>query len=337
MGKLRRIISRVLLSVLIVLATVYTYLWVWDIFVKPLTPDETRFGITFSDIYAEKLGLNWKETYLAILDDLGTKHLRLPAYWSEAEPEEDVFEFDRLDFQVDEAVKRNVDIILAVGERLPRWPECHIPDWANDSPDRDVELLDYIRETVNRYKDVDNIIYWQVENEPFLRGFGDCPPMDSGLLDREIALVRSLDSRPVLITDSGELGDWIRAKRRADVFGTTMYRDVWLKRTIRFRYPLPPTWFKFKDTVTRFLAGQSPVQKIIVVEMQAEAWGKDPIPYISLEKQLKAMDFDSFKENIEYAERARIPDIYLWGAEWWYRLKLKDGHPEYWDYAKGLF
>ena len=85
------------------------------------------------------------------------------------------------------------------------------------------------------------------------------------------------------------------------------------------------------------MAGQSPVQKIIVVEMQAEAWGKDPIPYISLEKQLKAMDFDSFKENIEYAERARIPDIYLWGAEWWYRLKLKDGHPEYWDYAKGLF
>jgi len=312
---------------------------VWNIFVDELPQDEVNFGTTFSNYYAEELGLDWKETYLAILDDLGVKDLRVVAYWREIEPEQGETNYDSLDFEIEEASKRNVELIVSIGQKVPRWPECHIPDWAKESSieNREKAVLTHIERTVNRYKEVEAIKYWQVENEPFLAGFGDCPPFDKDFLDEEIALVKSLDQRPILMTDSGELGDWVRARRRGDVFGTTMYRDVWFKRTIRFRYPLPPTWFKFKDLTSRVFAGDNYAKKVIVIEMQAEAWGRDPIPYITLEQQLKYMDFETFKENIAYSKRAGFPDIYLWGVEWWYYLKTAQDIPEFWQHARTLF
>ena len=33
--------------------------------------EDVALGITFSSRYASDLGLNWKETYLALLDDIG--------------------------------------------------------------------------------------------------------------------------------------------------------------------------------------------------------------------------------------------------------------------------
>lgn len=332
-----KIIKWILIYIILFILLVYLSLWVWNIFVDELPQEEARFGVTFSSLYAQQLGLDWRETYIAILDDLQVKRIRIPAYWPNVEPEKGKFNFDDLDFQINEAAERDVDIILAVGQKLPRWPECHIPDWAKSDDDYENVLMSYVEKTITRYSDVDAISHWQIENEPFLTGFGDCPPFDKELLDKEIALAKLLDSRPILITDSGELGDWVRARRRGDVFGTTMYRDVWFKRTIRFRYPLPPTWFEFKNIVSKVIAGPDSADDVIVIEMQAEAWGKDPIPFLTLEEQLKHMDFEAFKENIIYAKRAGFPDIYLWGVEWWYYLKTIQDIPEFWDHAKTLF
>ena len=332
-----KIVKKFLLYLIVFLITLLLILWVWNIFTEELSNEETNFGVTFSNIYAEELGLDSRQTYLAILDDLGVKHIRIAAYWSMVEPENNNFNFEELDFEVNEASKRGTNIILGVGQKLPRWPECFIPDWVKEDEVRGSELLEYIETVVTRYKDIPEIQYWQVENEPFLTNFGDCPPLDTNLLDQEIALVRSLDTRPVLTTDSGELGDWIRARSRGDVFGTTMYRDVWFKRAVRFRYPLPPTWFKFKDLATRIILRENYAEKVLVIEMQAEAWGRDPIPFLTLDQQMKYMDFERFKKNIAYSKRAGFPDIYLWGVEWWYYLKETHGIPEFWDYSKELF
>ena len=332
-----KIIKWVLIYIILFILLVYMSLWVWNIFVDELPQEELMFGVTFSSLYAGQLGLDWRETYIVILDDLQVKRIRIPAYWPNVEPEKGEFNFDDLDFQINEAAERDVDIILAVGQKLPRWPECHIPDWAKSDEDYQGVLLNYVEKTITRYSDVDAVSHWQIENEPFLAGFGDCPPLDKDLLDKEIALAKSLDSRPILITDSGELGDWVRARKRGDVFGTTMYRFIWHDRIGKFQYPLPPTWFKFKEIVSRKIAGISPDQKVIVVEMQAEAWGPDPIPYLTLEQQFNFMDFEAFQENIIYAKRAGFPEMYLWGVEWWYWLDTTQDIPEFWDYAKKLF
>ncbi|KKU11869.1 MAG: hypothetical protein UX16_C0002G0010 [Parcubacteria group bacterium GW2011_GWB1_45_7] len=337
MRRILHIIKRSIVYLLLAVFLIFVSLWIWNIFVDELSDDEVNFGVTFSNYYAMELGLDWKAAYLATLDDLGVKNLRLAAYWSEIEPENDAFNFDSLDFEINEAEKRNAKVILVVGQKVPRWPECFVPAWARGHDTYREELLQYIETVVLRYKDVPAIVYWQIENEPFLGGFGDCAIFDIDLLDEEITLVKSLDSRQILVTDSGELGDWVRARKRGDIFGTTMYRDVWFKRTIRFRYPLPPTWFQFKDLTSRVIAGADSAEKVIVVEMQAEAWGRDPIPYITLDEQLKYMDFETFKDNIVYSKRAGFPDIYLWGVEWWYYLKEVHNIPEFWNYAKELF
>ncbi len=165
-----------------------------------------------------------------------------------------------------------------------------------------------------------------------------CPRPNARLLDKEISLVKSLDNRPILITDSGEIGDWVRARRRGDVFGTTMYRIIWKKGLGYFRYPLPPTWFQFKNIISGIISGGLfKHQKVIVIEMQAEAWGPYTIPFITLDEQFKSMDFDKFKSAISYSKRTGFNDIYLWGDEWWYWLKTTQNHPEFWEYAKKLF
>ena len=293
------------------------------------------YGVTFSKTFAEHLELDWKETYLAILDDAGAKRIRLPSYWTEVEPERNRYSFDDLDWQIEEAEKRNVKMIIVLGQKQPRWPECHIPKWAGElnENERQEELLEIIEKVVERYKDKKGITAWQVENEPFLP-FGECPKLDKDFLDREISLVRSLDSRPIIISDSGELGTWYNAASRADILGTTLYRIVWDKYLGYVHYPVASISYRIKAAIIMYLTG---VEKIIIVELQAEPWGPEIVNNSSLEEQYKSMSPEQFRENIEYVKKIEFSEAYLWGAEWWYWLKTKKGDDRIWEEAKKVF
>ena len=299
---------------------------------------ELEYGITFSRLKAKELGLDWKKAYTDILDELQIKKIRLSAYWNEIEEEKDQFYFDDLDWELQEAGERNIEIILAVGGRLPRWPECHFPSWVENisEEEREKETLEYIEKTINRYKNNKNIIAWQVENEPFLSShFGECPSLNIDFLDEEIKLVKSLDKRPIIITDSGELSIWVLAARRADIFGTTMYRDTYSEKLKRYiHYPIRPGFFHFKKNIANWFA--SP-EKWIVIELQAEPWG--PIPYQKLKKEErdKTMNEKKFLETIEFARLSGFKEFYLWGAEYWYWEKEKNQNNKIWEEAKKLF
>lgn len=310
---------------------------------EKLAPGVKIWGMTFSKPFAEQMGLDWKEPYLAALDDLNFKAVRLPAYWPEIEPREGEYDFTDLDWQVEEAAKRGTKIILAAGLKLPRWPECHIPLWAGEFPISNSQfpneklrkaLLKYIEETINHYKDNPAVWAWQIENEPFL-SFGECPTVETEFLDKEIALAKSLDGRPIIVTDSGELSSWISAAKRADVFGTTMYRVIWSEKVPfggYFKYPLPAEFFWLKANLASYFAD---IKKIIVVELQGEPWGPKLIYETPYEGQMKSMDFKQFRENIAYAEKAGFEEVYWFGVEWWYKMK-QEGHPEYWGEIKNL-
>ena len=96
---------------------------------KPV-PSAITYGLSFNTLYTQELGLDSRDVYTTVLSELGVRHLRLAAHWTMVEPQNGVFDFSELDFQVAEAKKYGADIILAVGRRLPRWPECHVPGWA---------------------------------------------------------------------------------------------------------------------------------------------------------------------------------------------------------------
>ena len=53
-----------------------------------------KWGMAFSKPFAVALGLDWEESYLAILDDLKPKSLRLPIYWQDVEPQAGEYFFD---------------------------------------------------------------------------------------------------------------------------------------------------------------------------------------------------------------------------------------------------
>ncbi len=301
---------------------------------------ETKWGVTFSQHYAnDELGLEWEETYLAILDDLKVDRIRLSAYWNHNQPEMEQYNFEDLDWQIEEATKREVKIILAVGRKLPRWPECHDPGWIKGWGKEDIQKqqLRFIETVVNRYKDNQNIIYWQVENEPFLKLFGECPPLDKDFLGQEIELVKKLDYRPIMITDSGELNSWIPAGRAGgEVLGTTLYRVVYNPSFGYFRWFLPPSFYYFKAKIVKAL---TPINKVIVAELQAEAWhveGKT-LPEMTLDEQFKSMSLKQFKKNIDFTRRAGFDEAYLWGVEWWYWLKIEGGDERVWETAMDLW
>jgi hypothetical protein len=41
--------------------------------------------------------------------------------------------------------------------------------------------------------------------------------------------------------------------------------------------------------------------------------------------------------NVDYARQVGFHDIYLWGGEWWYWMKVKKEYPAVWETAKELF
>lgn len=305
-------------------------------FPGPAPREDVKLGMTFSSRYASDLGLDWKKAYLALLDDIGVKKLRLPVYWDLVEKEKGTYDYADIDWQLAEAKKHGADVILTVGLKVPRWPECHIPEWANESDQvRKQGILHFIGKTIERYKDDKTVVKWQIENEPFLP-FGICPPFDVHFLEQEVALAKTFDpTRPILLTDSGELSLWYGAASRGDEFGTTMYRDIYSKHVGGyFRYPIGPNFFRTKAWLVRTFAKQN---NLIVIELQAEPWASGWIADMPLSEQFRTMNETKLRENVEYAKRVGFPEVYLWGGEWWYWMKEKKDYPAVWETGKQLF
>lgn len=291
------------------------------------------FGVTFSRKFARELGLNWREAYIDILDDLEVKYVRLPIYWDDIEPGRGVFIFDDYDYMIEEGTKRGVKFIINVGWRLPRWPECHSPRWVDINDNRDIqdERLVMIEKVAERYKDNENIIYWQVENEPFLDVFGECPKTDKAFLIKEVELVKKITGKEVIISASGELSNWKKEAEIGDILGSTLYRVVWGNWVGYLKYPIPSWFYRFKAN----LIGVDP-SNVIITELQAEPWvPKGTLVDHDFKEGDKSLSIDQFKANIQYAINVDFKQTYLWGVEWWY-WEHKNGNSDFWNIAKQI-
>lgn len=288
-------------------------------------------GATFSIPYAESLGLDWRASYLSILDELKLKHLRLPLYWSEIEVAERSYDWSEVDWMLDEAQARQVQVTLVIGRKVPRWPECYIPDWVEklSSSYRTQATLDFVEASVRRYDSYQSIVRYQVENEPFYN-FGECPVPDANLFDAELALVRELSDKPIQLTVSGENEFWIDTAIPADVLGVSMYRVTWSPVFGYSVYPVSPDYYGAKA-----LAVRSFVDSVVVSELQAEPWFQGPIEEQSVADLARQFTAQELKDNLRYARQAGFNEIYFWGVEYWYWLAQK-GEAELWTTAQAL-
>ena len=298
--------------------------------------ESITWGVNFSQKHAINLGLDWKETYLALLDDLTIKHVKIAVHWDFIEGEGPGLFFDDVDWQVREAEKRNVQLLLVIGMKTPRWPECHIPQWVKDLGEKDhkIAMLAMLTGVVSRYKDSPALWGWQVENEPFFP-FGECAFVHWDFLKKEVDLVRSLDpTHPVVVSESGEGSFWTGAATYGDVVGITLYQKAWVSQLgIAVDYPFPPVFYWRKAQLINTFFDKN----TIGVELQAEPWGPTLLYDLSLEEQEKTMNPALFKDNIAFAKATGLDTFYLWGGEWWFWLKDKHDNSLIWEEAKKVF
>lgn len=327
---------KIAILVLLVLFLIFLYYFFIS---KAPKQEKIIWGVNFSQKHTENLGLDWRKTYLAILQDLGAKNIKLLVPWDWIEGKRGEFYSNDIDWQIKEAEKHRANLIIVIGMKTGRWPECHIPEWAKGLPkeEQQKEILSFIEEFVQRYKNFSSIRAWQVENEP-LFPFGECPWQDKNFLKKEVELVKSLDPlRSVIVSDSGEQSLWLEAAKIGDIVGTTMYRTVWVYLSDKFGFNfnsfLAPVFYWRKAQLIKYLYQK----EVICVELQAEPWGQKLLYDMSFQEQEKTMNLEQFKENIAFAKKTGLKEFYLWGAEWWYWLKEKQNHPEIWNEARQLF
>lgn len=302
---------------------------------KPL-----ELGVTYVADYANALGVDPKETYRALLDDLGVKHLRLVSYWNKIESSEGKYDFSELDWQFAEAEKSGAKISLAIGLRQPRWPECHMPTWAEELPAAQwQQKLDaFLATTVRRYKNSSALKSWQLENEYFLEVFGECPKPSRERLMREFQIVKKEDSKhSIILSRSDNKPALLLRSPQPDIVGASVYRRVWNETIYKgyFNYPLPSWYYAAVAGYQKIFTGKDTV----LHEMQMEPWpphGKF-VADVSREEQDKSMNANMFAARVDFAKNTGMRSIDLWGAEWWYYRKAVLKDDSLWQEAQQIF
>lgn len=304
----------------------------------------TRVGTTFSPKQCEYFGEDWKRVYLSVLDQ-GFEIIRLGAYWSRIEKEKDVYDFGSLDWQIKEAEKRNIKVLLTVGMKAPRWPEYYIPNWVlekarlkygqnvSEDPYLRAMTLKFVSEVVKRYEGEPAVAYWQVENEPFDRSGANYWWIGKDFLKEELELVKRLDrkKRPVVINMATYPNAFLsfiakvfapvsaleEATELCDILGLNIYPTVgheFLKVKMYFRTK-PETRLRYFSRIVNF--AESRGKKVWVTELQAEPWEPGELVYTGKEEPL-TISPDLAGEVFGEVVSLGVKTVFLWGAEYWY-------------------
>lgn len=299
-----------------------------------------KIGTTFVPNYSRYFESEPKEVLSAMINDLGIKRYRLVSYWNNHEPQPDQYDFTELDWQFDMIEEAGGEIALAIGLRQPRWPECHGPEWAmaKPIPEWTEDLKEYMQVTIERYKDRDVLVEYQLENEFLLTVFGDCPDHSRERLIEEYNFVKTIDNtRPLIVNRSNNaVPSWPVNEPRADKVGAAIYKRVWDKTVTKryFEYPLPSWFYSFLAGGTEITTGVPS----IIHELQTEPWLAEGLDYdmrnAPFDELYKSFGPEMVSPRLKYAVDSGIRDIDLWGVEWWYQMKYQRDAPEIWDTAK---
>lgn len=300
---------------------------------------EPRLGFSFNPEQAIYLGLDPKETYLALLDGLKPSFIRIPIFWDEVQKNKEEFDFSNIDWMMDEAKKRGILVTVNLGYTTFRYPECHEPRWAWDleGEEFNTALLAFLKKTVFHLAKFSNIEAWQVENERELwLSKPQCRIIKSELFLREIEKVREVDGlrRPIVITHGGKttIGNfWQKRVTLGDIFAVSFFGKSYNKSLHCYTNRLWLRNILLEKATTERLG-----KHFWISEFQAEAWGKTPLNKISPEEAQKTMNPEILKKNLELLGKyGGAERVYFWGVEWWYK-ELLEGRSEMWEMGRAL-
>ena len=289
-----------------------------------------RLGTTFSHKYAKQLNLDWQEAAHQIISLPDLQVIRLCAYWDTIQPARDQFDTSWLDGLITLAHQYDKQIVLAIGRKVPRWPEFHEPVWALESAlVLHQALLEFIQRLVEYYHRQQIIDVWQVENEP-LWDFGQTQyPIETSVWQQMVDWVSNYTNQPVMSTTSGERGDWPATAEPVDVLGINIYPFVYDEEKSEFRSQLIPAdiW------QAKVAALDKPVW---VAELQAEPWLQPGQDILNPSDWQAHFSLQQIKQNLRLVRQVGFDTVLLWGAEWWLAVKQHYGINHFWQFAHQL-
>lgn len=311
-----------------------------------LSPNRSQFGTTFSQLQCWYLGLDYREAFREICD-LGFERLRLCAYWHELQPKPDQFDFSTIDWLLEESDRRKIEVTLAIGMKVPRYPEFHFPDWMRSKydtrtariMDRDPAIADLTLNMLDRVvthtRNASAIKYWQVENEPFTTlEITHGRSLSEAFVRKEVELVRarSRSDQKILLTNAVTLPDgqgqedsqafraslWL-----ADAIGFNIYTKV--PHGTNYLEAQPLYWNKLK-------AWRSELKRWgkegWIAEAQAEPWEHNELVPVS------QLEYPSSSPNqafnlVDRVQAIGFDPVLLWGCEYWYWHR-RQGRDQWW-------
>ncbi|MGG6267086.1 endo-1,4-beta-xylanase [Leptolyngbya sp. AN03gr2] len=305
---------------------------------------ELELGANFSHRYVAELGLSWESVYGTLVNALGVRYLRIPTYWDEIEPCRRQFDWSLLDRILTIADAAQISVVLTVGHRSPRWPECYCPTWAKSLDDHEFTqcLLQYVATVVAHTKHFNCIEAWQLENEPTASRWGvGCRDL-TAILQTEIEVVKQQDpQRPILLTYPNL--PWLISMHHpiislADIVGIDVYNTVYFRHSQYAGYIdllnlgiVAPLSLQYQRHCAEKCA-----KELWITELQAEPWGPTHNATLSRTEWQKSMTPAKLIQLVNQARQSGIRRAYLWGVEWWIFEQEQHGNAAMWETGKSL-
>ncbi len=326
----------------------------------------TRLGISFRPLQAVAFGLDVPATLQSLLH-YPFQLIRLGAYWNQMEPEPGVFSPTELDWQIDAAEQAGKEIVLCLGPiKSFGYPEFFVPRHHLREPFPEHRLIrpsaypgllqaakDHVARLVERYRDRDGIIAWQLEHEAVdPLGIEHSWRLDATFVEEEARALRKVDStRPLLMNgflpstlpvrfsqwwNTRDQGDSLAvAQRLADIVGVDDYpRNALLtvgSRTLYLDGSQSARPQQRRRALLRW--AQEAGKRLWVTEGQAEPWETVTTPPNPKSQSL----FSCLPEDIitnynqwmgESGSQAALDAYLFWGAEYWL-LRQQSGDGRY--------
>jgi hypothetical protein len=188
---------------------------------------------------------------------------------------------------------------------------------------------------IERYKNNPALSTYELENEFFMKVFGECKDFNRHRLVHEFNTVKKADpNHPVIISRSNNWYGIPVGQPVPDRYAVSIYKRVWDATFTKryFEYPLPPWFYAALAGSEELWSGRD----MIIHELQAEPWAPNfkQVTEIPVEEQFKSLNPERLKYRIEYAKDTGMRTIDLWGAEWWYWLKVNRGDSSVWNVVR---
>lgn len=322
----------------------------------PIAPRRsTLLGISFRPLQAAKFGLDERATLRALLA-YPFQLIRLGAYWNRIEPEPGTFRPDELDWQIDAAEQAGKQIILCVGPvKTFGYPEFFVPAHHLRQPFPENTLIKpsaypallgattaFITRLVERYKQRQSIVAWQLEHEAVdPLGVEHSWRLDVAFVEQEAEALRKADpTRPLMLNGflptslpvrlsqwwgTRDQGDSLAlAQRLADMVGIDYYPRHALVAMGNKTLYLDGSQSAWQQRRQDGLLAWAPAhgKKLLISEGQAEPWEAITTPpnpedqgmYSCLPEHVIA------NYNDWMAVDGQLASLYaylFWGAEYW--------------------